>query len=82
MPMAAFAELAMPPAGFEPATVGLEVRCSIQLSYGGEPTLGSDPPHSDRCATASSWASWMALSWHVHEIEKRPRGPERVRPQR
>jgi hypothetical protein len=25
-----------PPAGFEPAACGLEVRCSIQLSYGGE----------------------------------------------
>jgi hypothetical protein len=24
-----------PPAGFEPAAIGLEVRCSVQLSYEG-----------------------------------------------
>ena len=33
-----------PPAGFEPATPGLEVRCAIQLRHGGKPTLvGLEP---------------------------------------
>ena len=30
----AFCEKMATPAGFEPATFGLEIRCSIQLSYG------------------------------------------------
>ena len=30
-------KLGAPPAGLEPATCGLEVRCSIQLSYEGRP---------------------------------------------
>ena len=33
-----------PPAGLEPATSGLEVQCSIQLSYGGvERVTGIEP---------------------------------------
>ena len=29
------------PAGIEPATLGLEIRCSIRLSYGPAPRRGS-----------------------------------------
>ena len=33
-----------PPAGLKPATYGLEVRCSVQLSYGGMvPGAGLEP---------------------------------------
>ena len=30
------------PAGIEPATLGLEVRCSVQLSYGRTANIGTD----------------------------------------
>src|SRR3954449_10048635 len=37
-----------PPAGFEPATCGLEVRCSIQLSYGGSVANATGHPSRAR----------------------------------
>ena len=46
-----------PPAGFEPATPGLEVRCAIQLRHGGErPWWDSNPQPLDPKSSALSIA--------------------------
>src|SRR4051812_47508666 len=49
----------MPPAGFEPAACGLEVRCSIQLSYRGGHREGY-PPYTGRFPHARTVAGQMA----------------------
>ncbi len=35
-PKSSVSTVIAPPAGLEPATLGLEIRCSIRLSYGGK----------------------------------------------
>jgi hypothetical protein len=50
------------PAGFEPATDGLEIRCSIQLSYG-------------RNSLQSAWR-YSRPAGVLHSVELRPAGLE------
>src|SRR3546814_13411816 len=38
-------QVGAPPAGFEPAAVGIEVRCSVQLSYGDRKSTRLNSSH-------------------------------------
>ena len=70
------------PAGFEPATGGLEGRCSIQLSYGRAPRRVSLPPNAevgrqdrDRLGAIDARA---VVDVHRREPDLAPAGREQV----
>ena len=51
-----------PPAGFEPATLGLEVPCSIQLGYGGnKPYYSPTTPDDSACGNTLTGFSPSSL---------------------